>query len=114
MIVPPLKGATRVFAAMGDVAYSVRRAFAERRAVHVWRNGAVQVCAATLVGDAAYPCGEWVEATRLVPPVVGYPDHLARLLQALETGLDFAGGLAPAIPPIEHHLLRLDAVVRMQ
>ena len=87
-------------------------------AVHVRPDGAIHIRAAALVGDATDARGKVVHATRLMPPIIGYPDDLPRLLHTLEgtrppTGLMWLALVGRIAHIARHHLGRFGLAVQI-
>jgi len=87
--------AARMLLAVRDVMDGIPAPLA--LAVHVRPDGALHILAAALVGDAADARGEVVHATRLMPPIIGDPDDLTRLLHTLEGTRPPTGLMWPAL-----------------
>ena len=87
-------------------------------AVHVRPDGAIHIRAAALVGDATDARGKVVHATRLMPPIIGHPDDLPRLLHTLEgtrppTGLMWLALVGRIAHIARHHLGRFGLAVQI-
>ena len=107
--------AARMLLAVRDVMDGIPARLA--LAVHVRPDGAIHIRAAALVGDATDARGKVVHATRLMPPIIGYPDDLPRLLHTLEgtwppTGLMWLALVGRIAHIARHHLGRFGLAVQ--
>ena len=107
--------AARMLLAVRDVMDGIPARLA--LAVHVRPDGAIHIRAAALVGDATDARGKVVHATRLMPPIIGHPDDLPRLLHTLEgtrppTGLMWLALVGRIAHIARHHLGRFGLAVQ--